>query len=97
MARTEKKPSEILIAIVVVAIVGLVMGVFASNYVFMEWQKIPSEIYSYHLIFDYKAAYGDVPKVAQAIKVSMMLMVAVPFILVVGFLIATCSNMSSTR
>lgn len=89
MAGTEKKPSEILIAVVVVAIVGLVMGVFASNYVFMEWQKIPSEIYSYHLIFDYKAAYGDVPKVAQAIKVSMMLMVAVPFILVVGFLIAT--------
>lgn len=92
MASTEKKPAEIAIAVVVVAIVGLIVGLFTANYIFMEWQKIPSEYYSYHLIFDYKAIYNDVPKVANAIKVSTMFIFAIPFILVIAFLYASFSS-----
>ena len=92
MAGTDKKPIEIVIAVVVVAVVGAIMGVYTGNYVFMEWQKIPSDFYSYHLVFDYKAVYGEIPKVAQAIKISTAVMFAVPFLLVMGFLYATFSG-----
>ena len=86
---TNKKPSEILIACIVVGIIGAVIGVFLANFIFVKWQKIPMDFYSYHVIFDYNAKYGALPKVANAIKVCKAIMFAFPAILVGLFLVAT--------
>ncbi|MGO3683449.1 MAG: type IV secretory system conjugative DNA transfer family protein [Proteus vulgaris] len=95
MERTNKKPIEIIIAVFVVVVLASIAGVFAANKVFLEWQKIPSEFYSYHLLFDYKDIYGDpekYPKVAKAIKFCFGIMIAVPILATIAFLYATFSG-----
>lgn len=43
------------------------IAVFVANYVFIEWQKIPSEYLSYNTIYLYYEQYGNIPKVKNAI------------------------------
>ena len=89
MQGTNKKPIEIILAVLLVVILSSIAGVFAANKVFLEWQKIPSEFYSYHLLFDYKEAYSDAekyPKVVKAIKFCFGIMVAIPILTTLAFL-----------
>lgn len=86
---TNKKPSEIFIACIVVGLIGAVVGVYLANFVFVKWQKIPMDLYSYHTIFDYQKAYGNLPKVAKAIKICKGIMFGFPVLLLGAFLSAT--------
>lgn len=43
------------------------IAVLVANYVFIEWQKIPSEYLSYNTIYLYHEQYGNIPKVKNAI------------------------------
>lgn len=88
MSDDKKSPVEYFILFLVVTIIGVVAGLFLANFVFLQWQKIPMEYYSYKIIFDYKDAYGDVPAVAKAIKISLSLMLVIPLLLNVVVLIA---------
>lgn len=71
MAENKVKPSIYVVFFVIVTLFGLVVGIFLANYIFVQWQKIPMSLYSYNTIFKYKAAFGDIPAVARAIKISL--------------------------
>lgn len=86
---TNKKPIEIILACLVVGLIGAVLGIYLANFAFVKWQKIPMDLYSYHTIFDYQKQYGDIPKVAKAIKFCKAIILAVPALLVGFFLMAT--------
>ncbi len=75
MAEKSKKPIEYIILFLVVGLIGAVIGLFLANYIFLTWQKIPMSLYSPTIIFKYQQAFGDLPAVAKAVKVSL---VAVP-------------------
>jgi type IV secretion system protein VirD4 len=49
----------------------IAIAVFVANYVFTEWQKIPSEYLSYNTIYLYKEQYGYIQSVQKAIYGSM--------------------------
>lgn len=66
-----KKPIEYIVLFVVIGTVGAIIGLFLANYVFVEWQNIPMSYYSATTIFRYDDAFGDIPKVAKAIKISL--------------------------
>lgn len=58
---SEKGFGAYLILFSIVSIIGAVIGLFIANLVFVQWQKIPMEYYSYHLIFDYYKQYQNNP------------------------------------
>lgn len=88
----KKSPIEYLILFFIVTGVGMIAGLFLANFIFLQWQKIPMEYYSYKVIFDYKAAYGNVPAVAKAIKISLTLILIIPVLLNIVVLIALFSK-----
>lgn len=88
MSDEKKSPIEYLILFLIVTVIGLVAGLFLANFVFLQWQKVPMEYYSYKIIFDYKDAYGDVPAVAKAIKFSLSLVLIIPILFNIIILIA---------
>ena len=92
MSDSKKSPIEYLILFFIVTIIGLVAGLFLANFIFVQWQKIPMEYYSWNTIFQYKEIYGDVPAVAKAIKLSLLPIGIVPLILNVVVLIAIFSK-----
>lgn len=65
----EKGIGAYLILFLIVTIIGAVIGVFAANLVFVQWQKIPMELYSYHIIYDYYKLYGHKPEVLKVLKI----------------------------
>lgn len=69
---SDRKPAEYLIVIIIANIVFAVAVCFFVNFVFMEWQKIPMQYYSYDTIFKYQEQYGQIEKVAKAIKGSFL-------------------------
>lgn len=88
MSDAKKKPIEYVILMLVVAVIGLVLGLFLANLVFVLWQKIPMDYYSWNTIFLYQDAYGDVPAVSKAIKASLAVIGITPIILMVVVLVA---------
>lgn len=68
---SDRKPAEYLIVIIIANVIFMVIAIFFANFVFTEWQKIPSEYFSYNTIYLYKQQYGHLPKVATAIKGSV--------------------------
>lgn len=81
MAEAKTKPSVYIIFFCTVTILGLIAGLFLANYIFIEWQKIPMSLYSYDTIFKYKAAFGDIPAVAKAIRISQYTILVPPVFL----------------
>jgi type IV secretion system protein VirD4 len=65
----EKGIGAYLILFLIVTIIGAVIGVFTANLVFVQWQKIPMELYSYHIIYDYYKLYGHKPEVLKVLKI----------------------------
>ena len=92
MSDEKKSPIEYLILFLIVTTIGFGAGLFLANFIFLQWQKIPMEYYSYKVIFDYKAAYGNVPAVAKAIKISLSLILIIPVLLNLIVLIALFSK-----
>ncbi|QPT43578.1 hypothetical protein I6G26_00360 (plasmid) [Moraxella nonliquefaciens] len=61
------------IALMLILNIFIVIGaVFLANYIFVEWQKVPSEYYGYKTIYLYHEQYGHIEKVATAIKGSIL-------------------------
>lgn len=61
------------IALMLILNIFIVIGaVFLANYIFVEWQKVPSEYYGYKTIYLYHEQYGHIDKVAKAIKGSIL-------------------------
>lgn len=71
MAEAKTNKSALIIFFVIVTMIGFIAGIFLANYIFVQWQKIPMSLYSYNTIFKYKAAFGDIPAVAKAIRISL--------------------------
>lgn len=69
---SERKPAEFLIVIVIANIFFVLAAWFFANFVFLEWQKIPSEFFGYDTILKYQDTYGHIDKVAKAIKGSFL-------------------------
>ena len=67
----ERKFSEYLLVIVVFNVLAVIVCIYFSNFVFLEWQKIPMEHYGYDTILKYQNVYGHIDKVAKAIKGSL--------------------------
>ena len=68
---SDRKPAEYLIVIIVANLIFMGVAWFFANYVFMEWQKIPTEHFGYDTILKYQDVYGHIDKVAKAIKGSL--------------------------
>lgn len=61
------------IALMLILNIFIVIGaVFLANYIFVEWQKVPSEYYGHKTIYLYHEQYGHIEKVATAIKGSIL-------------------------
>ncbi|WP_395146120.1 type IV secretory system conjugative DNA transfer family protein (plasmid) [Moraxella atlantae] len=69
----QKKPIEYVMVFVIASVIGLVGGLYLANFVFVTWQKLPSEIIGFGTIFTYKAAYGHIPAVKKAIQTCLMI------------------------
>lgn len=69
---SDRKPAEYLIVIIIANLIFVVVAWFFANYVFMEWQKIPMDYYGYDTILKYQEQYGQIEKVAKAIKGSFL-------------------------
>lgn len=69
MSSEKKGFGAYLILFSIVSIIGAVIGLFIANLVFVQWQKIPMEYYSYHLIYDYYKQYQNNPEVLKVIKI----------------------------
>lgn len=69
---SDRKPAEYLIVIIIANIIFVAVAWFFANYVFMEWQKIPTEHFGYDTILKYQDVYGHIDKVAKAIKGSIL-------------------------
>lgn len=69
---SDRKPAEYLIIIIIANIIFVAVAWFFANYVFMEWQKIPTEHFGYDTILKYQDVYGHIDKVAKAIKGSIL-------------------------
>lgn len=68
---TQKSLSSSLILILILNIIFIGVAILFTNFVFMEWQQIPSKFFSYDTIYLYHKKYGTLPKVATAIKGSI--------------------------
>lgn len=68
---SDRKTAEYLIVIIVANLIFMGVAWFFANYVFMEWQKIPTEHFGYDTILKYQDVYGHIDKVAKAIKGSL--------------------------
>lgn len=84
----KKSTGNIIIVILILNILFIGLAIFFANFIFTEWQKIPSEHLSYNTIYLYHQQYGHLPKVATAIKGSIGAGLFAWFILNVGVLIA---------
>ena len=51
---SDRKPAEYLIIIIIANIIFVAVAWFFANYVFMEWQKIPTEHFGYDTILKYQ-------------------------------------------
>lgn len=69
----QKKPIEYVMVFVIASVIGLVGGLYLANFVFVTWQKLPSEIIGFGTIFTYKAAYGHIPAVKKAIQTCLLI------------------------
>lgn len=83
-----KKPIEYVVLFVVVTVIGAVIGLFLANYIFMLWQGIPMRHYGATTIFKYDAVFGNIPKVAKAIKISLVIIPFSSFVLITIAVIA---------
>lgn len=79
MAKKKRKPVEFLLPYMIATIIGLAIGVYLANFIFMKWQHIPMDYFRYDTLFRYKAEYGSNPKVMKIIKICMAL-IAVPVV-----------------
>ncbi|UZA49978.1 type IV secretory system conjugative DNA transfer family protein (plasmid) [Moraxella bovis] len=68
---SDRKPAEYLIVIIIANIIFVAVAWFFANFVFLEWQKIPTEHFGYDTILKYQDVYGHIDKVAKAIKGSL--------------------------
>ncbi|OPH37651.1 type IV secretory system conjugative DNA transfer family protein [Moraxella equi] len=84
----KKSAGNIIIVILILNILFIGLAIFFANFIFTEWQKIPSEHLSYNTIYLYHQQYGHLPKVATAIKGSIGAGLFAWFVLNVGVLIA---------
>lgn len=69
---SDRKPAEYLIIIIIANIIFVAVAWFFANFVFLEWQKIPTEHFGYDTILKYQDVYGHIDKVAKAIKGSIL-------------------------
>lgn len=67
----EKSPASNLILLLILNIFFVLGAIFLANYIFVEWQHIPSKYFSYNTLYLYHQRYGSIPKVATAIKGSI--------------------------
>lgn len=61
-----------IILVLILNIFFVIGAIFLANYIFVQWQKIPSNYFSYNTLYFYHQKYGAIPKVATAIKGSML-------------------------
>lgn len=75
---SEKKKSflEYFIFFFVFNIIAVILAVYLANYIFVQWQKIPMEYFSYKTIYLYYLQYGNFEKINIAIKISTAIGVA---------------------
>lgn len=69
MSTDNKGFGSYLILFTIVSIIGAIIGVFVANLLFVQWQKIPMDFYSYHVMYDYYKQYQNNPEVMKVIKV----------------------------
>lgn len=81
----EKKPIEYIILYLVATLIGAIAGIYLANFVFITWQDLPQDIMGFTTIFKYKEAYANVPKIAEAVNMSLMTAFA-PVVLINAFL-----------
>lgn len=89
---SDRKPAEYLIVIIIANIIFVAVAWFFANFVFLEWQKIPTEYYGYDTILKYQDVYGHIDKVAKAIKSSLFAGVVLWLVLNVVLLTALFSK-----
>ena len=82
----EKKLIDYLILFLVINIFSILISVYAANYIFVTWQKIPMEFYSYKTIYSYYLKYGSYESVAIAVKVSSA--IGILLVLIINIVIA---------
>ncbi len=87
-----KKPIEYVLLFLIVTFIGLIIGIFLANYVFVQWQKIPMDYYSYDTIYKYYQQYGKNPEVLKVIKASAIIAILPAIILDVVVAIAIFSK-----
>ena len=81
MSDNKKSAAEYLVLFLVLNIIFVVVGVYLANFIFVKWQKIPFEFFSYKTLYLYHLQYGQHEKIAMAIKVCTGLGVATVAIL----------------
>lgn len=91
----KKSASQYLILFAFITLIGSVAALFLANYIFAQWQKIPMNYYSYHLIHDYVHQYQGYPKVIKAAKISYV--IGGLFVLLLNGIIAAAVFMKPKR
>lgn len=61
---------QYLIFFLVFNIIAVIAGVYLANFIFVKWQKIPMEFYSYKTLYLYYLKFSAMPKVLLSIKIS---------------------------
>lgn len=69
MSERNKSPIEYVIVFLILNIIFIAIGVYLANFIFIQWQKIPFDFFSYKTIYLYHLKYGDYKSVALAVKV----------------------------
>lgn len=63
---------EIIIFFLIFNILAIIACIYLVNFIFIEWQKLPSNLLSYNTILLYETKYGHIPAVAKAISISKL-------------------------
>lgn len=71
MSEKKKGFMEYFIFFFVFNIIAVIGAIYLSNYIFVQWQKIPLDYFSYKTIYQYYLQYGSYEKINIAIKVSV--------------------------
>lgn len=70
MSDKKKGFIEYLIFFIVFNIIVVVAGIYLANFIFVQWQKIPMDYFSYKTIYQYYLQYGHYEKINIAVKIS---------------------------
>ncbi len=66
------KPVQVFVVFFVMTILGLIVGVYFANYVFMQWQNISMDYYSVTILYQYYQKYSSNLEVVKVIKASAL-------------------------